>query len=85
MSDFYGDPEDSASFYKSFFDRRKQYRRDYYEGVDETFASVAKLLQSNLVLDRTGFGAGEGPYHDTYLCAELEDEDMPWDAAEFDW
>jgi len=38
-----------------------------------------------LVLDRTGFGAGEGPYHDTYLCAELEDEDMPWDAAEFDW
>ena len=85
MSDFYGDPEDSASFYKSFFNRRKQYRRDYYEGVDETFASVAKLLQSNLVLDRTGFGAGEGPYHDTYLCAELEDEDMPWDAAEFDW
>ena len=85
MTEFYGDPDDCAGLYKVFCDRRHQMWRDYYEDVNETFAPVAKLLQSNLVLDRTRFGAGEGPYHDTYLCAELEDEDMPWDATEFDW
>jgi hypothetical protein len=77
MTEFYGDPDDCAGLYKGFFDRRQQMWCDYYEDVDETFAPVAKLLESNLVLDRTGFGAGEGPYHDTYLCAELKDEDKP--------
>jgi hypothetical protein len=47
--------------------------------------SIEKLLQNNLVLDQTNFGAGEGPYAYRYLCAELADEDMPWDAAESDW
>jgi hypothetical protein len=47
--------------------------------------SIEELLQNNLALDRTNFGAGEGPYFDRYLCAELADEDMPWDAAESDW
>ncbi|KAH8795468.1 hypothetical protein BGZ57DRAFT_865733 [Hyaloscypha finlandica] len=47
--------------------------------------SIEELLQNNLALDRTSFGAGEGPYTNRYLCAELEDEDMPWDAAESDW
>jgi hypothetical protein len=79
------DPEDCAGFYKRLFDRREQMMRSYYDDLDETLAPVATLLQSNLVLDRTGFGAGEGPYKNTFLCAELEDEDMPWDAAEFDW
>ena len=79
------DPEDCASFYKRIFDCREQMMRHYYDDVDKALAPVAKLLQSNLVLDRTGFGAGEGPYEDVFLCAELEDEDMPWDDAEFDW
>jgi len=47
--------------------------------------SIEELLQNNLALDRTNFSAGEGPYTNRYLCAELEDEDMPWDAAESDW
>jgi hypothetical protein len=47
--------------------------------------SIQELLQNNLALDRTNFGAGEGPYSERYLCAELADEDMPWDAAESDW
>lgn len=79
------DPEDCASFYKRIFDCREQMMRHYYDDVDKALAPVAKLLQSNLVLDRTGFGSGEGPYEDVFLCAELEDEDMPWDDAEFDW
>ena len=85
LDDIYEDPEDCAGFYKRFFDRREQMSRSHYDDVDETLAPVAKLLQSNLALDRTGFGAGEGPYQNTYLCAELEDEYMPWDATEFDW
>jgi hypothetical protein len=47
--------------------------------------SIEGLLQNNLALDRTNFGAGEGPYRERYLCAELADEDMPWDADESDW
>jgi hypothetical protein len=88
MDAFREDPESATGFYRGFLDHREQTTASiasYLDEVQNEFAPVAKLLRSNLTLDRTGFRAGEGPYHYTFLCAELEDEDMPWDASEFDW
>lgn len=46
--------------------------------------AVSSLLTNNLVLDQTRFGPGEGNYKREFLCAEIADEDMPWDDA-VDW
>lgn len=42
------------------------------------------LLKSKLVLDK-GHQAGVGDCEDCFLCAEVEDEDLPWDVDENDW
>jgi hypothetical protein len=43
------------------------------------------LLRNNLVLDQAGRVAGEGDEKDCFLCAKVEDEDLPWDPEEHDW
>lgn len=54
---------------------------------DEEFAyledSVQQALANNLVLDRSRYGPGESEtrYERYFLCAELADDDMPWDAS----
>lgn len=45
-------------------------------------AMLHQLLKNNLVLDRTGLG---GTFKYRFLCAELADEDLPWDSSEIDW
>jgi hypothetical protein len=45
---------------------------------------VGPLLKNNLVLDKSG-KVGIGAYIDCFLCAEVPDEDLPWDAEETDW
>ncbi len=45
----------------------------------------SSLLKNNLTFDRTGFGPGEGPYEIAFLCANIKDEDMPWDPSQTDW
>jgi hypothetical protein len=79
------DPENSAWFFKHMLDLRELTHCVNDEEAEEMFAPIEILLRSNLALDQTDFGAGEGPYKNIFLCAELADEDMPWDAAEFDW
>jgi len=56
-------------------------KKEHFKAIE----SIEELLQNNLVLDQTNFGAGVGPYANRFLCAELADEDLPWDAAESDW
>jgi hypothetical protein len=46
---------------------------------------LSDLLRNNLVLDQAGRVAGLGDEKDCFLCAEIEDEDLPWDPEEHDW
>jgi len=46
---------------------------------------LSDLLRNNLVLDQAGRVAGWGDEEDCFLCAEIEDEDLPWDPEEHDW
>lgn len=39
-------------------------------------STLDDLLRSNLVLDQTGWNAGEGPYEYYFLCADIPDEKM---------
>jgi hypothetical protein len=47
--------------------------------------SVAPLVKNNLAFAGSGNSSGETLYNDSFLCAEIEDEDLPWDITEFDW
>jgi hypothetical protein len=46
---------------------------------------LGPLMKNNLVLDRSGDGAGEGVHIDRFLCASIDDEDLPWDPKQTDW
>lgn len=49
--------------------------------------TLKPLLQSKLVLDRSGFYAGGsvGSYMSSFLCTEIRDEDLPWDVNQIVW
>lgn len=49
------------------------------------FQALGELFKNNHAFDQTGFGAGQGPYSRYFLCANIEDEDMPWDSSEVDF
>ncbi|CZR63412.1 uncharacterized protein PAC_13309 [Phialocephala subalpina] len=51
----------------------------------ELKTSLKAVMVNNLVLDKSGCGAGEGPYLTYLLCANIKDEDLPWDRDEVDW
>lgn len=82
---FREDPEKSANFLRRVYERGDEVLQSDYEDMESTFPPIERLLRSNLALDQTGFGTGEGPYKYNFLCTELPDEDMPWDSTEVDW
>jgi hypothetical protein len=43
------------------------------------------LLKNNLSRDKSGDKTGDGIFLDFFLCFEIEDEDLPWDATQVDW
>jgi hypothetical protein len=80
--------------------RFPQYYRDLYNEDFTEFTTkkserqIAKklmkrwlepLMKNNLVLDRSGDGAGEGVHIDRFLCASIDDDDLPWDPKQTDW
>lgn len=87
------DPDQTCVFYQTL--RQQLSARPPYvvyrdpEGVRRArknlFTGLDKLLENNLVLDQSGYDAGEGPYALTFLCANIADEDMPWDSEEIDF
>lgn len=48
-------------------------------------AILDQLLKNNLRLDRSGLGAGEGRYQHHFLCASMEDTNLPWNRDQSDW
>lgn len=47
--------------------------------------SLRELLVNNLDLDRGSFPSREGPSQERFLCANMSDEDFPWDPEETDF
>jgi hypothetical protein len=43
------------------------------------------LFESKLVLCRGLYKPGDGCCKDNFLCAEIDDEDLPWDTNKTDW
>lgn len=82
LSGDFGSPEQTAQFWRLAL-IRATVRTDWDES-DFPKRPIKILLASNLVFDRTGFGAGEGIYERVFLCADIADEDMPWEDA-VDW
>ena len=52
--------------------------------VNSIIQLLNALLANNLVGDREAV-AGVGWYAESFLCATIDDEDLPWDQAEMDW
>lgn len=58
-------------------------REDELEGLRE---GLRGLLVDKLVLEkRFGGGWGGGDLKEGFLCAEIEDRDLPWNLNEEDW
>ncbi|CAG8954510.1 hypothetical protein HYFRA_00004423 [Hymenoscyphus fraxineus] len=61
-------------------------RPETREALDKLRQSIDELLQNNLVLDQSHCGPGElGMHEHAFLCAEISDDDLPWDTSEIDW
>ncbi|KAK6583446.1 hypothetical protein PZA11_004522 [Diplocarpon coronariae] len=46
---------------------------------------IGNVMANNLVLhDNIGY-PGEGDHEAYFLCAAVDDEDLPWDASQMDW
>lgn len=75
-------PTTEASYFRRLMDYLKAAEGDAADS--HLMKTLEDLLQNNLVLDRSGFGAGQGPF-EGFLCAEISDEEMPWDPSEIDW
>jgi hypothetical protein len=87
------DPDQTSVFYQALRQRLRArsasvVNRDP-EGVrrarNNLFIALDKLLANNLVLDQFGYNAGEGPYKLSFLCANIADEEMPWNSEEIDF
>jgi hypothetical protein len=46
---------------------------------------LSPVLQNNLVLERSKDGAGQGKFENCFSCAEVPDEDFPWDLTHIGW
>lgn len=43
------------------------------------------LLEDKLVLEKRFGGSGEADVKEGFLCADIEDKDLPWDLNDEDW
>ncbi|CZR55437.1 uncharacterized protein PAC_05325 [Phialocephala subalpina] len=56
------------------------------ELLDDESGDFEGLLEDKLVLDRGYHTAGDADkYPDNFFCAQVSDEDLPWDVNETDW
>jgi hypothetical protein len=73
----------SISLPRYFSKLRGSIDQVFPEGLAE---ALDILLGSNLTLTGSNDRPGQpGMYQDTFLCAEIDDEDLPWDVDQTDW
>ncbi|KAF5872470.1 uncharacterized protein Bfra_005830 [Botrytis fragariae] len=76
--------------------RISMYRALYNEHVFGSFSDeetkeelsdlISSLLKNNLALDCTGKDSGgENVFENTFLCSEMEGDELPWDLEGMDW
>ncbi|KAF7946303.1 hypothetical protein EAE96_009304 [Botrytis aclada] len=65
-----------AVYYRQFYDKH------FSSNLDEILTAV---LASNLILDPSKLGAGQGKFKNYFLCAKIADKDLPWDEEDEDW
>ncbi|TVY83800.1 hypothetical protein LSUE1_G001897 [Lachnellula suecica] len=84
----WGEPDQNASYYR-FLYRHIQQSNQLHPNpplpMKRLEKNLACLLTSKLILDQNASGAGEGVYKSQFLCVEILDHNMPWDADETDW
>jgi hypothetical protein len=69
-----------------FCDRLRDQLTDFESEVKlEVSQMLCALMKNNLVLNKGICMPGYGDYFHQYLCAEVKDEDLPWDLEETDW
>ncbi|KAE8442587.1 hypothetical protein EG329_003074 [Mollisiaceae sp. DMI_Dod_QoI] len=73
-----------AKFYRAIMERLQD-DDPWYVGYQELRKPLDALLQNNLMLDHNGSLPGMYPYEDCFLCANVSDEEMPWNRDEVDW
>jgi len=79
-------PDESALFFRKVLGLRESIEMLHGKHwVQEFYSPINALMRNNLALDQTGFLPGQGPYECCFLCANLADKDMPWNATDFDW
>ncbi len=63
-----------------------KYFRFLQGSVAFRFSELFKLvLMNNLTIGIRGPEAGEAGCEDQFFCAEIDDEELPWDVNETDW
>jgi hypothetical protein len=74
-------PLDSVlpKLYRKFLDR------DYGLAGRGLRVALDDLLENKLTFDRSAVAGGDYPFNEYFLCATVEDEDLPWDPTETDW
>ncbi|PQE04560.1 hypothetical protein CJF31_00007418 [Rutstroemia sp. NJR-2017a BVV2] len=69
-----------------FCDRLVWQLRDFESEMKlEVNQLLTDLLKNNLVLSKGKCIPGHGDYFHQYLCAEVKDDEFPWDPKETDW
>ncbi|KAE8448673.1 hypothetical protein EG329_009099 [Mollisiaceae sp. DMI_Dod_QoI] len=75
-------PTRNAAYYRAL---ETQFElKDFSDDCPMLWRAFGNLFKNNLIFDRSGLGAGEGPYQ-YFLCASIKDEDLPWDPKEVDF
>lgn len=57
---------------------------DKISNEEEVEYRMEPILRNNLKLDTSRIEPGEGKYSEFFFCADIEDDDLPWDHSE-DW
>jgi hypothetical protein len=58
---------------------------DYRNERDEFEGALDTLLGNNLKFGGSKYLSGEEPLEDYFLCATIDDDDLPWDHTQADW
>lgn len=46
---------------------------------------ITELLSNNVTLDRRVLVVGDRYKPDSFFCAQIDDEDLPWDVNQIEW
>lgn len=68
-------PTQNAHFYRLLYSQWES--RKWEGGMQSAMESLTLLLQNKLVLERGRVFAGEGEFRNGFLCATLEDDELP--------